>query len=562
MERSEFLKHLRHSRLISGEQVGELAERFPEENQARAMAHALVADGVLTRFQARKVLEGKAGWLVLGQYRILDRLGHGGMAHVFKAVHATMERVVALKIVLPSLLKDPQTLDLFRREVRAAAQLHHPNIVTAYDAGELRGLHYLVLEYVEGVNLYKLVRNQGPLDPATACDVIRQAALALQYAFEKGMVHRDIKPSNLILCQPDGLNGSGRPQVKVFDFGLARLTSTAVAKAVETIMVESGTILGTLDYISPEQAHDVHGVDIRSDLYSLGCTFYYALAGQVPFPGNPMEKLVRHLMRDPQPLRELRPEVPEPLAEMVGRLMAKDKEKRYQTPSELAEALAPWCGLSRSAAPATGPGTVELVSEAGVSAPHAPSTLDEPVVQDEDDTTVRILADAETSMPSIEERDPEEAVALAAPAPFDEGKFRTAWRRWTGLIEYFARGKGPASAVNAEAFRAVHKELVQGCARLAEACEGERSEFFRGLEWLVGPWMTPDVLAKTEPDLLFDLFERCQRAAVEIDLLTGALRELPSDQPTGLTGILARFRARQERHEFSAEMERVFGVKF
>src|SRR5262249_660401 len=152
----------------------------------------------------------------------------------------------------------------------------------------------LVLEYVEGINLFKLVQQRGPLPPGLASTIVRQTALALQHAFDRGMVHRDIKPANLLICQAEEASDlPAVPVVKVFDFGLARLTSTAVAKAVETIMVESGTILGTLDYISPEQAHDVHGVDIRSDLYSLGCTFYYALTGQVPFPGNPMEKLVR-----------------------------------------------------------------------------------------------------------------------------------------------------------------------------------------------------------------------------------------------------------------------------
>jgi serine/threonine protein kinase len=274
------------------------------------------------------------------RYRLLQLLGAGGMGTVYKAEHQLMERPVALKVIRRSLTDDPAAVERFRREVKAAAKLAHPNIVAAYDAEQAGDVHFLVMEFVEGKSLEKLVAERGPLPAALACEYARQAALGLQHASERGMVHRDIKPQNLMLT-PAG-------QVKVLDFGLARfaresvppLTPGAAAGLASPALTQTGSVMGTPDYIAPEQAADCHAADVRADLYSLGCTLYYLLTGRVPFPeGGVLDKLLAHAERPPQPLTVLRPDLPPEVVRVVERLMAKDPARRYQTPAEAAEAL-------------------------------------------------------------------------------------------------------------------------------------------------------------------------------------------------------------------------------
>jgi WD40 repeat protein len=271
------------------------------------------------------------------RYRLVRLLGSGGMGVVYRAEHRLMERPVALKIIHRHWTADPAAVARFRREVKAAARLSHPNIVIAYDAEQAGDTHFLVMEYVEGTSLAAAVAGRGPLPVAEACDCARQAALGLEHAFEKGMVHRDIKPQNLVRT-PEGL-------VKILDFGLAKfVTEFAPAGG----LTEVGDVMGTPDYLAPEQARDAHSADIRADLYSLGCTLYHLLAGEVPFPGKTgLQKVTAHLERTARPLTELRPEVPAGLADVVARLMAKDPAQRPATPAEAARALAPFADAGR-----------------------------------------------------------------------------------------------------------------------------------------------------------------------------------------------------------------------
>jgi tRNA A-37 threonylcarbamoyl transferase component Bud32 len=267
------------------------------------------------------------------KYRIVRELGRGGMGVVYQAEHIQMERLVAIKVINKSILDHPQALQRFAQEVKAAAKLGHPNIVAAYDFEQAGDLHMLVMEFVEGQNLAETVERKGPLPILNACHYVRQAALGLQHAFEKGMVHRDLKPQNLMLT-PKGT-------VKLLDMGLARVASEKTEKAGLT---GTGATLGTPEYIAPEQAMDSATADIRSDIYSLGCTLYCLLGGRPPFAdGTPMQKILGHLEKEPQPLPELRPEVPGKLAAVVARMMAKDPAQRYQKPVEVAQALAPFC---------------------------------------------------------------------------------------------------------------------------------------------------------------------------------------------------------------------------
>lgn len=263
-------------------------------------------------------------------YEILRQIGEGGMGAVYKARHVHMDRVVALKVILKERLSDPETLARFKREARAAAKLMHPNIVAVYDSGQTGDTHFIVMEYVDGIDLSDLVRESGKLPIDDACACIRQAALGLQHAHEKGLVHRDIKPSNL-LRTVDGV-------VKILDMGLARLENGGGPQHLS--LTQKGTMMGTPAYIAPEQALDSKTADVRADVYSLGCTLYHLLTGRPPFPdGSLAEILLKHQLAEPEPIEQLRPDAPRELGDIVRKMMAKRPADRYQTPGEVAQAL-------------------------------------------------------------------------------------------------------------------------------------------------------------------------------------------------------------------------------
>jgi serine/threonine protein kinase len=317
-----------------------LTGRPPDTDSRNLQEAATVAPGVPAPAEPVRV---PAALAEHPRYRIQELLGTGGMGSVYKAEHRMMERLVALKVISPSLIANPDAVQRFHLEVKAAARLSHPNIVTAFDADQAGHLHFLVMEFVEGLSLAQVIEKRGPLPIAHACEYIRQTALGLQHAFEQGMVHRDIKPQNLMLT-PKG-------RVKILDFGLARFASETskagltrdTVSAPNSRLTLAGSIVGTPDYIAPEQVTDAHTADIRADIYSLGCTFYDLLTGRPPFPeGNTLQKMMAHIEESPCPVRTLRQEVSLELVCVLGRMMAKDPAERYQTPGEVARALAPF----------------------------------------------------------------------------------------------------------------------------------------------------------------------------------------------------------------------------
>ncbi len=313
----------------------------------------------MTPFQVNQLFQGRANQLVLGSFLLLERLGEGGMGQVFKARHRKLARIVALKVIRKERLSHPDAVRRFRREIQAAAQLSHANIVLALDADEHDGTHFFAMEYVEGVDLAHYVKQYGPMPVARACDCVRQAALGLQHAHDKGLVHRDIKPHNLLLTR--------QGVVKVLDMGLARLTPESQAEMSGASLTGDGVMIGTPDYVAPEQAMDARSADIRADLYSLGCTFYFLLAGRAPFSGgNALEKLLKHQSERPQSVRDFRPDVPSPVAAIVHRLLAKRPADRFQTPAELVAALAALTLAAPLAAP------LAAVSATPSSLPVAP----------------------------------------------------------------------------------------------------------------------------------------------------------------------------------------------
>lgn len=308
----------------------EIRPRFPEPDAACA---ELVRRGWLTPFQTGELLNDRGPALVLGSYVLLEPLGHGGMGQLFKARHRLMRRTVAIKLIRPECLNRPTAVARFLREIHLLARLSHPNVILAHDAERVEGRYFLVMEYCDGQDLGKLVRTGGPLSVGRACDYVRQAALGLQHAADQGLVHRDVKPDNLLVVH--GV-------VKVLDFGLSCLREPD--RPASGSLSASGDFLGTPDYAAPEQANDIQSTDIRSDLYGLGGTLYFALAGKPPFPGGGvMDKLFRHQHEAPRPIRQHRPDVPAEVQAIVARLLAKKQADRFQSPAALAEALRPFC---------------------------------------------------------------------------------------------------------------------------------------------------------------------------------------------------------------------------
>ena len=329
---------LRQNRVIlAGADDGELNRLLTRHGEARALAAALVARGWLTHFQAAQLLEGRS--LILGAYVVLERLGEGGAGQVFKARHIHMQRVVALKVIRSELLAEAEVVTRFYREIQVASQLSHPNVVQAYDAGPAGATHLLAMEFVDGLDLERFVRQHGPLPVGQACDFVRQAALGLQHIHECGLVHRDVKPANLLLASKGQRPPARAQTIKILDLGLARLQTTN-KNGAPAISGDAGTTMGTVDYMSPEQALSFHQVDIRADIYSLGCTFYFLLTGRAPFAGSLAEKLMRHQQGEPEPVENVRQQLPRGLPALLRKMMAKDPAQRFQTPGAVAQELA------------------------------------------------------------------------------------------------------------------------------------------------------------------------------------------------------------------------------
>jgi serine/threonine protein kinase len=324
----------------------------------RQLADKLIAMGRLNSFQASQLLAGQSNFR-LGPYRILDSIGQGGMGQVFKAEHLIMGRIVAVK-VLPKSKSTPAAIASFTREIRAQAKLDHEHLVRAFDAGWDRNVHFLVTEYIPGTDLRKYVRARGPLSMQEAATIISQAADGLHHAHEQGLVHRDVKPGNLLVT-PDG-------HTKVSDLGLAGWLTEADPAFM------SGKIVGTADYLPPEQIFSPGVVTPAGDIYSLGCTLYYAVTGKVPYPGGTTnEKAHRHCNDTPLHPRRINPLLSEEFIEVISDMMNKDPEQRIQSAAEVVRRLAPWAGDHV-------PGPTEPDETAGVP-PRSSMSLPPPVDQ-------------------------------------------------------------------------------------------------------------------------------------------------------------------------------------
>ncbi len=378
---------IRESGLFTPDQI-KAAESVLTEGTAQAAADRLLELRVLTNYQYRKVRAGRVNDLLFGPYLILDKIGEGGMGKVYRAVQQRVGRMVALKTIRPHLMANKTVLKRYKREAQAAAALNHPNIVTLYDADEIDGRYFLSMEYVDGIDLSRMVKEFGKppfrgLDCyQEVCEYVRQAALGLQHAHEHGLVHRDIKPGNLLVFGERALpDTGGKATVKILDMGLVRsvFDNDDVSR---TELTRDGTVVGTPDYMAPEQAKNSSTVDPRADLYALGCTLYFLFRGQSLFPdGSPIDKLLRHQLDPPPDIRQTRPDLPPGVVNVIERLLRKKPEERIQTAAEVAHLLAPFSSTAAAVyAPAARPAPAVAVQPVPYAAdPNAPSHPDHPV---------------------------------------------------------------------------------------------------------------------------------------------------------------------------------------
>jgi serine/threonine protein kinase len=331
LESIDLLTVIRRSGVLTDREFQEVRARvrsgeYPHDRIT--LARRLVGEGILTEFQAGRLLQNKSHGLLMGRYVILARLGSGAMGRVFKAQHQLMGRTVALKIIAPRIATRASSLARFHREMRLIGRLDHENVVRAFDADLFGEAYYIVMEYVAGRSLDLLLDARGPLPPAEVADYAAQAALGLAHAHEQGIIHRDVKPSNLLVSE-------GR-RVKILDFGLGALIE---ADSQATFATAAGRAVGTIDYMSPEQAIGCD-LDGRSDLFSLGCTIYSLMTGQRPFTGDTaVERLRQRINGRPVPIGEIRPDLPPNLVKVLNKLLARRPEDRFQTGAEAAEAL-------------------------------------------------------------------------------------------------------------------------------------------------------------------------------------------------------------------------------
>ncbi|MBA4188642.1 MAG: phosphate ABC transporter substrate-binding protein PstS [Planctomycetaceae bacterium] len=336
---TEFLRVTEASQLLSNERLTPYRRLVSDNVTAVTVATRLVQDRLLTPFQAKVLLKGRPqGFFLTAKYKILDHLGTGGMGRVYLCEHLILQRLVAVKVLrvaTPESANGPATqggIERFYREARAVATLNHKNIAQVFDVDQTRGAPFMVMEYVDGVDLHKYVTAQGALEPINAADYIRQAAEGLQHAHEAGLIHRDIKPSNLLLDRAG--------TIRVLDLGLARFRADSHRNQGLTERFDANVILGTADFMAPEQAVDSSRVDIRADIYSLGCTLYYMLTGKMVFESDAFtQKMMAHQFQKPTPIRKHALNVPEALETIVFRMLEKKPEDRFQTPAEVAQAL-------------------------------------------------------------------------------------------------------------------------------------------------------------------------------------------------------------------------------
>ena len=369
-----FLEMVVKSGLMDQSSVDRVEKKVREKlngdlpTSTRRLAKVFTSNGLLTDWHVEKLLNGKYKGFFLGKYKLLGHIGTGGMSSVYLAEHTRMGDKRAIKVLPKSRVKDATYLARFQLEAKAIASLNHPNIVLAHDIDNENDVHYIVMEYVDGLDLHQLVKRDGPFDCSTAADLVAQAARGLEHAHSKGVIHRDVKPANLLVDE------TGR--VRILDMGLA-LVSQGSDESLTVVNNEN--VLGTADYLAPEQAINSHGVDHRADIYSLGCTLYYLLAGKPPFgDGTLAQRIARHQKEMPPPLREVRPDCPGELEGICVKMIQKDPQYRYQTAKDVAEVLEKFVAHVPASAKVRTGSSDPMIASTGSSSSLSLGGLDQP----------------------------------------------------------------------------------------------------------------------------------------------------------------------------------------
>ncbi|GIW80628.1 MAG: hypothetical protein KatS3mg105_2435 [Gemmatales bacterium] len=379
-----FIDVLKRSRLLTEEQEHAVVTLRRSFDEPQMLAWYLFDCGLLTTYQINQLFHGNGHKLVLGDYVLLEQLGHGSVGQVFKVLSRSEQEIFALKMLRDSLVSNPEAVRQFQWEMHVIAQLEHENIIRTVETGEDEGRYYFVMEFLEGAHLARLVQQAGPLPVSLACRYTWQAARGLQHAHEHGLVHRDIKPQNLLLLIPteeverlaavgwEGLADAEECAIRILDWGIAglRLPATGFDLAEGSDFEKVDTV-GTADYLAPEQAFNPREADIRADIYSLGCTMYFLLTGQPPFPeGSVLSKLLRHQREMPMPASRLRQDIPAGLEAVLNKMLAKSPDDRYSTPADLLYALEPWLDRKAPSAVAASPSVEVTPSDRRASLRH------------------------------------------------------------------------------------------------------------------------------------------------------------------------------------------------
>ncbi len=455
------------------------------------LAADLVGRGILTDWQSAKLLSGVQKGFFLGKHKLLRLIASGSMSSVYEAEHQLLRRRVALKVLPRARVGESSHLERFYREAQAVARLNHPNIVRGFDVGQEGDHHYFAMEYVEGQSLQELVEACGPLPADEAAEMIRQAALGLEHAHQAGLIHRDIKPANL-------LRDAGGT-VKLLDLGLVRSLHHENDRQAALTRLHDENVMGTVDYLSPEQAIDSHNVDIRADIYSLGCTLFFLLIGAPPFPDGTMaERLIAHQLRPPPRVSDLRPKIPEGLCRIVATMTAKRPEARYPTPAAVSEVLADWLGSRRVPLPGD---PTEADPSRPTSGPSARETmLPTPTLRraGTGGGTATALAedveeDAPTSTGPVSPGSPPPAVPFDRPDS-DNGTgtppLAVCWRRWAGIVETIASRRRLRPQFGEGPYRLIFEDLLCACRDSPASGAGPTPEVRRRMEAIVAPWVS------------------------------------------------------------------------
>lgn len=398
----ELLQLIRKSGMIDESKLSNYVQRREFTRNVppdvRDFAEEMVRDGVMTYFQSEQFLLGKWRGFTIGKYKLLERVGVGGMGQVFLCEHMFMKKRVAIKVLPPAKAEQPAALGRFYREARAAGSLEHNNIVRTHDIDQDGNLHFIVMDYVDGPNLLDVVKKFGQMDLGRAISYMRQVAQALDYAFRNKIIHRDIKPGNVLIDR--------KGVARILDLGLARFLNDHTDQL--TLKYDDKIVLGTADYVAPEQVANSHSVDIRADIYALGATLYFLLAGHPPFPtGTVSQKLLWHRTKEPTAIRSIRPEVPDGLAAIIAKMMSKDPRGRYQTPAQAVADLDAWLPASVPL-----PSLEEMPQLSPAANEGIPVDADEPPVPEVASEQSRLDRSAATAV--LAEPKPK----IATPAPF------------------------------------------------------------------------------------------------------------------------------------------------